>query len=64
MTEISNTCVSRLSEELTKCTEQLHLAGNMGINLLEDNRKLEEQVKLLQEQYSKLLEVNYIYHVL
>jgi len=64
MTEISNTCVSRLSEELTKCTEQLHLAGNMGINLLEDNRKLEEQVKLLQEQYSKLLEVYYIYYVL
>jgi len=57
MSEISSSCVSQLSEELTKCTQQLHLAGNMGVNLLEDKRKLEERMELLRNQYSKLLEV-------
>ena len=57
MSEISSSCVSQLSEELTICSQRLHLAGNLGINLLDDKLKLEEEVELLRNQYSKLLEV-------
>jgi len=65
MSEISSSCVSQLSEELTKCSQQLHLAGNLGINLLDDKLKLEEEVELLRNQYSKLLEViKVLYYVL
>lgn len=57
MLEATNCCVSELSEELTKCNEKLHLAGSLGMNLLEDKRKLEEEMKILKTRYSKLLEV-------
>ena len=49
--------MSELSEELTKCNEKLQLAGSLGMNLLDDKRKLEEEMIILKNQYSKLLEV-------
>ena len=57
MLEATNSRVSELSEELTKCNEKLHIAGSLGINLLEDKRKLEEEMTTLKTQYSNLLEV-------
>ena len=53
----STSSVSGLSEELTKCNEKLHLAGSLGLNLLDDKRKLEEEMTILKNQYSKLFEV-------
>ena len=60
MLEATNSRVSELSEELTKCNEKLHLAGSLGMNLLDDKRKLEEEMTSLKNQYSKLLEVTLI----
>lgn len=58
MLEATSCRVSELSEELTKCNEKLHLAGSLGMNLLDDKRKLEEEMTILKSQYSKLLEVS------
>ena len=57
MLEDTSSRVSELSEELSKCNEKLHLAGSLGMNLLDDKRKLEEEMTTLKSQYSKLLEV-------
>ena len=57
MSESTSSPVSGLSEELTKCNEKLHLAGSLGLNLLDDKRKLEEEMTILKNQYSKLFEV-------
>ena len=57
MLEATSSRVTELSEELTKCNEKLHLAGSLGMNLLEDKRKLEEEMTVLKTRYSKLLEV-------
>ena len=61
MLEATNCRVSELSEELTKCNEKLHMAGSLGMNLLEDKRKLQEDMTNLKSRYSKLLEVQLAY---
>ena len=61
MLEATSCRVSELSEELTKCNEKLHMAGSLGMNLLEDKRKLQEEMTDLKSRYSKLLEVQLVY---
>lgn len=62
MLEATSSYVPELSEELTECNQKLYLAGSLGMNLLDDKQKLEDEMTILKSQYSKLLEVMFCHH--